>query len=132
MIPPMSEPLLRSTLYFAIWDIEGELLARDDRCFLTAADNPKHPLAVYSQYGKDLVLARAHFFELLALKDAEILADFERRADTYSREETERERKQTAERAARARGSADRPSNRAARRRKSGRNSGAPGLYDER
>lgn len=88
--------MLRSEIYFAIWDIERDLLdispANVARNF-EGDEHEKHPLAVYSQRGKDLVLAREHFFELLHQKDAEILADFERRADTFSRGKSDAERK---------------------------------------
>ncbi len=103
----------RSEIVWFLSDIEAELLTRP-------------PLARIF----DLRLARAHGFEVLQAKDAEIIADFERRADNY-REEATRGKQTSPERPQAGRNAAPKRDRGAASKRASGGTERPPGLYDE-
>lgn len=115
--------MLRSEIYWALVDIEGEILGNS-----TLLNHNRlqvvHCTFALSQRCKDLLCARGHFFEFLAKADAEIVEDFERRADTYLREEIQREQqRKRAEQSETER----RPSNRGNPRKARGRTGGGDG-----
>jgi vacuolar-type H+-ATPase subunit H len=126
--------MLRSEIYFAIWEIEHDLLQRCAWCERMHGGGPEH-CQNPAQNVNDLRVARAHLFEDLHRKDEEILEDWNRRADNYPREQQHHEQRETDRARDEARAKAERrPSNRGntpkAGKRTRGGAIRTPGLYD--